>query len=369
MLIRAARTIIAKPQRSGAVVFNFLRKTASECTYELLALLGEIEDWTEAEAARATWETMSSVDFSVLLTQLTEFGLVVIAGSAEGEADEEYVSKWEWGLASAALHFSTQNAEFMSLEQSSSSQADRLHSRLPPHSVAQPVGGTRIQPSREGPTATLLDLMAARRTNRVVERPAIGANQLIDCLYAGMGVTGAVRTPSGVQPLTMTPSGGARNPYEAFIIANNVEGWAPGVYHYGALDNSFRMVRDGAMQRPSQLLAGQDWVDPMPAIIILVAYLERTMWKYQDANAYRVVLIEAGHIGQNIMLAATAHSLSACPTAALSHATVSEYLALDGILQTPVYALTLSAPGAYDGELLPAAALLSADNCALQAVK
>ena len=29
------------------------------------------------------------------------------------------------------------------------------------------------------------------------------------------------------------------------------------------------------------------------------------MWKYDDPNAYRVVLIEAGHIGQNIMLAAT----------------------------------------------------------------
>ncbi len=108
MLIRAARTIIAKPQRSGAVVFNFLRKTASECTYELLALLGEIEDWTEAEAARATWETMSSVDFSVLLTQLTEFGLVVIAGSAEGEADEEYVSKWEWPCISRTALLDTE---------------------------------------------------------------------------------------------------------------------------------------------------------------------------------------------------------------------------------------------------------------------
>ena len=33
-------------------------------------------------------------------------------------------------------------------------------------------------------------------------------------------------------------------------------------------------------------------------------------------DAYRVVLIEAGHIGQNIMLAATREGLSACPTAA-----------------------------------------------------
>ena len=66
----------------------------------------------------------------------------------------------------------------------------------------------------------------------------------------------------------------------------------------------------------------------MPCIIFLVAYLERTMWKYSDSNAYRVVLIEAGHIGQNIMLAATQAGLSACPTAALAHSAIKDLLGL-----------------------------------------
>ena len=67
------------------------------------------------------------------------------------------------------------------------------------------------------------------------------------------------------------------------------------------------------------------------------------MWKYKDANAYRVVLIEAGHIGQNIMLAATSHGLSACPTAALSHLAIKRLLGLDRLTDAPIYALTLSA--------------------------
>jgi SagB-type dehydrogenase family enzyme len=82
----------------------------------------------------------------------------------------------------------------------------------------------------------------------------------------------------------------------------------------------------------------------MPAIVFLMAYLERSMWKYQDPNAYRVMLIEAGHIGQNIMLAATHHKLTACPSAALSHEKIKQAFGIDGLTRTPVYALGLGAP-------------------------
>ena len=57
------------------------------------------------------------------------------------------------------------------------------------------------------------------------------------------------------------------------------------------------------------MVHNQEWADPMVAMIILVAILERTTWKYHDPNAYRVVLIEAGHIAQNIMLACTERGL------------------------------------------------------------
>ncbi|MER8849295.1 MULTISPECIES: nitroreductase family protein [Mesorhizobium] len=82
---------------------------------------------------------------------------------------------------------------------------------------------------------------------------------------------------------------------------------------------------------------------PCPCLILLYARLDRTMWKHGHANAYRVVLIEAGHIGQNMMLAATRHCLSACPTAALSHSAVKRLLSLDRLTDPPIQ-LTLSTP-------------------------
>jgi SagB-type dehydrogenase family enzyme len=94
----------------------------------------------------------------------------------------------------------------------------------------------------------------------------------------------------------------------------------------------------------SKMVHNQDWADPMPAMILLVAVLERTTWKYHDPNAYRVVLIEAGHIAQNIMLACTERGLTACPTAALCHSVISQALGLECVTHFPVYALTLGHP-------------------------
>ena len=109
------------------------------------------------------------------------------------------------------------------------------------------------------------------------------------------------------------------------------------------------------MPKPSALVGRQDWADEMPCMILLCASMARTMWKYDDPNAYRVILIEAGHIGQNIMLAATQHGLTACPTAALSHSAIRECISMPGLTDAPVYALTLCVPGVEKGQGLRAA--------------
>ena len=159
-----------------------------------------------------------------------------------------------------------------------------------------------------------------------------------------MGITGETTNCVGALPLGMTPSGGARNPYEAYVVALGVDGLEPGVYHYSAADHDLGRISANHLPKISELVGGQEWADAMPCLVLLCAKLDRTMWKYEDANAYRVVLIEAGHIGQNIMLAATNHGLSACPTAALSHSAIKRLLGLDRLTDAPIYALTLSTP-------------------------
>ena len=77
----------------------------------------------------------------------------------------------------------------------------------------------------------------------------------------------------------------------------------------------------------------------------MVADFSRTMWKYEgDDNAYRVVLIEVGHIAQNMLLMAASHGLSGCPSAALNHGLIAESAGLERFKQSPIYAVALTNP-------------------------
>lgn len=199
----------------------------------------------------------------------------------------------------------------------------------------------------------LLALMARRRTIRDFMTEALEAEDLAACLFAGCGITGWTENCTGKLPLSMTPSGGARNPFEVYVVVRNVIGLAPGTYHYDAMAHSLDLV-GGPSPQLSELIGGQDWANGAACAIVLVANFDRSMWKYCDANAYRVVLIEAGHIVQNIMLAATDANLTACPSAALAHSAVAEHLGLDPILQAPVYAAIMGRPKLSAGQQMAA---------------
>jgi SagB-type dehydrogenase family enzyme len=148
----------------------------------------------------------------------------------------------------------------------------------------------------------------------------------------------------------MTPSGGARNPYEGYVCVRNVDGLAPGTYHYSAMERSLAPVGTGRPPAFERLMAGQAWTANAAAVIFLAAFFERSMWKYHNAAAYRIAMIEAGHIGQNIMLVATEQGLVANGTGAFAAGLVEEALGLKGFNQSAVYALVLGVPDPSHGQ-------------------
>jgi SagB-type dehydrogenase family enzyme len=180
----------------------------------------------------------------------------------------------------------------------------------------------------------------------------IALEALSDCFLFSMAITAMLDVEGiGELPLKMTPSGGARNPFEGYVCVRKVDGMAPGIYHYSALERGFgRLAADPSPPFPA-LLGAQDWTATAAAVIFLAANFERTMWKYHDANAYRVVCIEAGHIAQNILLTATAHGLAGNPTGLIDQGLVERTLGLDGLLQAPIYAVVLGVPEPYSGDL------------------
>jgi SagB-type dehydrogenase family enzyme len=187
--------------------------------------------------------------------------------------------------------------------------------------------------------------MARRRSDRVMLDAPITLEQLADCLLFSMAITAIIEDPEVMDlPLKMTPSGGARNPFEAYVCVRNITGLAPGIYHYSAFERTLGVVRAEAPPPLGSLLGSQDWASNAAAVIFLVANFDRPMWKYHHPAAYRVTMIEAGHIAQNISLVATALGLVANPTAALSQDLAEKTLGVGGVTQSVVYALVLGVP-------------------------
>jgi SagB-type dehydrogenase family enzyme len=347
MRIKASQTIVTFPRDGEVVVYNYLTKDAITCAAADVYWLTAASNWTSVDDILAAHPQIEQQSLRAILQSLLDTGMFILEGSHEAQRQQSYDKSWELGPAAALFHFSVVDNEYASLSASTEKQKQRakedpspaLFSRNSENAISLPVNHCASQKS-------LMNVMKKRRSNRVVTQQPVTLTQLSECLYSGLGITGFVKTENCILPLKMTPSGGARNPYEAYVWARNVSGLASGIYHYSALDHSLEKLESETNQSPSQLLAGQDWTDDMSAIIFLVADLRRTTWKYSDPNAYRVVLIEAGHIAQNMMLTCSGFDLTACPTAALCHSEITKLLTLQNITQTPIYALTIGNPEA-----------------------
>jgi SagB-type dehydrogenase family enzyme len=355
MRVKAPRTLVMFPRDHEIVVYNYLTRDAITCAPADVYWLTVAPEWTPVEELLDRHPHIEPQSLRQEIIRLAEAGILLQEDSASARTEAIYQQSWELGIAAGVFHFSLLDNDYGDHSESVKKQQQRALGDPSPDLFWKNAAGSTPLPAQPRPAANhLFEVMRRRRTIRNVRPEALTLEDLGECLFAGLGVTDFVQAETGLLPLKMTPSGGARNPFEAFVWARDVDGLTPGLYHYSALQHSLEKIAPSPAASPMELVKGQEWANAMPAIIFLVAVLNRTTWKYNDPNAYRVVLIEAGHIAQNIMLACASSNLTACPTAALAHSQVSEMLALKDIVETPIYALLIAKPAENPDFLLPA---------------
>ena len=76
----------------------------------------------------------------------------------------------------------------------------------------------------------------------------------------------------------------------------------------------------------------------------MTAVFARAMWKYPHPRAYRVVLLDAGHLGQTFCLTATRLGLAPFSTAALADTLIERDLGIDGISESVIYVTGVGEP-------------------------
>jgi SagB-type dehydrogenase family enzyme len=149
----------------------------------------------------------------------------------------------------------------------------------------------------------------------------------------------------GSLPLKTSPSGGARHPIEVYLMALRVQGLEPGLYHYDARDHALERISPGATpQMARAYCADQPYAARSAALFIMTGVFARSMWKYRHARAYRVVLLDAGHLGQTFCLTATRMGLAPFSSAALNDTLIEQDLGIDGITESVLYVTGVGMP-------------------------
>lgn len=345
MQFRRAAAITTSFENGQLAVHNFLTKDNFTCSVGCLEFLAKLNDWHPAEKLFEYFPECDRQSVATQLTQLVEFNALVVEGTPQAELDEKYREQWQWGTVAGFYHFSIRNTPFLVGEGVREFMRQRKAWRPSPPLYLSNKDALRVIPL----PVTDLDeepfaLMRRRRSNRLFTEEPVSIQALGDCLFAGNGIVAFYDDEDfGHLPITMTPSGGARNPFELYVYANNVAGLETGFYHYAALERDLGLIRSGEADI-LEMLAGQDWPASAGAIVFLVANFPRCMWKYHMPTAYRVVLMEAGFIGQNIALAATHHGLSAIPSGAFAESVIESYLGVPSIETSVILSMNIGVP-------------------------
>ena len=331
------------PEDSTLMAYDYLGNLVSDALRPAeLTVLRVASRWSSPAALvkRSKLDRGAAV---ATVRKLLRAGFLIVEGTRAAAEDERFATEWEWDLRAGMFHLSTKDSNVASEEKELEYLADLIENNDPIDLYSKNDPTKPIVALKRPKLATRgLELLAKRRTRRFFDGKPITTEQLGDCLFAGLGITGFVldAVPKyGKLPLKLTPSGGARNPYEAYVMANAVTGLERGFYHYSAFEHSLGLVAGEPLPVPQKILGGQEWYDRAPAIVFLVANFQRSQWKYKHPMVYRAVMIEAGHIGQNLMLAATAHGLSCSPTGLCADRAVEDLLGLDHVMHGIPYVI------------------------------
>ena len=189
------------------------------------------------------------------------------------------------------------------------------------------------------PQADFFNLIGRRHSGREYHKQPLSARELSALLKYSCGITGVAG--DGL-PRRAYPSGGARYPIEVyFFVFVSSEGLPTGVYHYDVKNHQLDTLwkRGFTAEEIAQLFLNE-FVRGASAVVVMTAMFSRTQQKYGE-RGYRLTMLEAGHIGQNISLAAEALGWQCCALGGTRDVAIETLLDIDGSTESVVYSLAL----------------------------
>lgn len=201
--------------------------------------------------------------------------------------------------------------------------------------------------SRLASKKTILNVIFNRCSSRVYTEENLSLLELSFLLWATQGVKG-IRGKK-YATLRTVPCGGARHPFETYLLVRRVEGLKPGKYHYLPLENQLEYL--GEVENIEDVidksLCDQHWVKKSSVVFYWSFVPYRTEWRY-GIFSHRGSLVDMGHVGENLYLACSALNLGTCGIGAYDQNLCDTLFDLDGEEEYIIYTETVGTIRAED---------------------
>lgn len=342
--VRRASHLVAYWRAGSLVVCNYATRQTVASSPFVCSVLDVCGQWrTVAQIARAVSAPRSD-GLSALIDRLVALTLLERSDSPVNPQSNAMRALSPWNPEAGFFHMATRDVPFASPRRAARhARLRELHWPMPaPVKRHRAVAAIKLRPAADD---VFTRVLKSRRTWRRYSSAPVHLDELGTLLDLCAGVQQWALVPGRALALKTSPSGGARHPIECYVVARDVRTLRPGIYHYAS--DVHRLERLGGKVPAERLRAyvpGSEYFARASAMVFFTAVFERILWRYPYSRAYRAALIEAGHVCQTFLLAATWLGLAPFCVMGLADSLIDEDLGIDGVTESVIYCAGVGRP-------------------------
>lgn len=178
-------------------------------------------------------------------------------------------------------------------------------------------------------------IIAERKSRRKYTPKPLSLEELSFLLWATQGIRKAGGSSTAYRNV---PSAGARHSFESYLFVRNVVNLESALYRFLPLENELLLIKpvpDMELQL-SDAAFGQKFVGLGSVTFVWSCIPYRMEWRY-GPTAYRVILMDVGHVCQNLYLSCQAIGAGTCAVAAYDQEAMDDLIGLDGKDEFAIY--------------------------------
>jgi SagB-type dehydrogenase family enzyme len=189
------------------------------------------------------------------------------------------------------------------------------------------------------PDLELRCAIESRRSIREYARDPLTLHELSYLLWCTQGI---VQRHEPYATFRNVPSAGGRHAFETYLLINRVSDLEPGLYRYLAFSHRLMIVetRSDIADQLMEACLKQPIVRDSAVTFIWTCVIYRMAWRYSE-RAYRLVHLDAGHVCQNLYLAAEQLGCGVCAIGAFDDEQMAGLLGIDGSDEFVIYCATV----------------------------